>query len=169
MSFYGRVFDTTAYPYSAIVSIDVTYADGSGVTGSGAVVGRNDVLTSAHVVQPDDGSEVHTIEVTPAYDDGQTPFGKYEASHWTWYTIDEDGDGLLDREDVRWDYAVLTVEDPDPIGDATGWFGIQSDTTIPNQFVFLESAGYPSGPQSPYGDLEMFYTRDYEFFDGEAL
>ena len=39
-----------AYPYSAIVSISVTFPDGTGSNGSGVMVGPNDVLTAAHVI-----------------------------------------------------------------------------------------------------------------------
>jgi V8-like Glu-specific endopeptidase len=39
-----------AYPYTAIVSISVTFPDGTATNGSGVMVGPNDVLTAAHVV-----------------------------------------------------------------------------------------------------------------------
>ena len=36
------------YPYSSVVLVQTTLADGTGSIGSGVMVGPNDVLTAAH-------------------------------------------------------------------------------------------------------------------------
>jgi len=169
MTSYERVRDTTAFPFSAVVSVHVTYSDGSQFRGSGAVVGQNDVLTSAHLVQSADGMHVRSIEVRPGFDNGELPFGSFKASHWTHKSVDRDGDGLISRSEVARDYALLTVEKPEPIGNVTGWFGIRSNTATAGQSLYLDSAGYPSGPQWPFGDLEMLRTWGYEYFDGQVI
>ncbi len=169
MTSYAHVAASTRFPFSAVVSIHVTYSDGSRARGSGAVVGRNDVVTSAHVVGEEDGLRVRSIEVRPAHDDGRLPFGAFKATHWTWYPVDEDGDGLLGIRDIERDYAILTVENPEPIGDVTGWFGLSANAATPSRHIYLESAGYPGGPQPLSGDLSMIRTWGYEYFDGRVI
>ena len=46
----SEVIHNTGHPHSAVVHIEVTYPDGTQASGSGAVVGRNDVLTASHVI-----------------------------------------------------------------------------------------------------------------------
>lgn len=48
--------ESTNFPYSAVTYVEAIFPDGTRVSGSGAVVGINDVLTAAHVVySPENG------------------------------------------------------------------------------------------------------------------
>jgi len=44
------------YPYNAIVHLEVGFPDGLIYRGTGALVGRNDVLTATHVLYNPDSS-----------------------------------------------------------------------------------------------------------------
>ena len=165
---FERVHNSQAYPWAAIVSIIVTYDDGSQSRGSGAVVGNNDVLTSAHVVEPDGGRQVASIEIKPGYNGGPIT-ESYEASRWRWYEVDADGDGLLSPSEVQRDYALLTVETPRPLGDEVGWFGLQANAVPARQEIFLNTAGYPGGFEDPFGDPRMARGSGYEYYDGTVI
>lgn len=170
MPFVENVYNNSAYPFSAIVSIFVTYENGRSSRGSGVVIGENDVLTSAHVVEPDarDGA-VRSIRVVPGYDEREEPFGDFNASFWRYYPTDSDGDGLNTERDTMFDYAVLTVEQPRPIGDVVGFFGLTSNVAQPGQNVFLNLAGYPAGLENFRGDPNMVLASGTEFYNGRVI
>lgn len=77
-----EVLNTRAAPYSAIVSIRSTFADGTVSIGTGSLVGKNDVLTATHVVyQPAHGGYATSVQVFPGADlNGVT--GAMESSLW---------------------------------------------------------------------------------------
>ena len=41
---------STGFPYTAVVYLEATFADGTLSGGTGVVVGQNDILTASHVV-----------------------------------------------------------------------------------------------------------------------
>ena len=89
------VYNADIYPFSAIVSIDVTFADGTHSRGTGAVVGVNDVLTASHVVDNDPvHGAVKSITVTPGVSGQASIYSEYSASHRAFRNIDPDGDGF---------------------------------------------------------------------------
>jgi Ca2+-binding RTX toxin-like protein len=169
MTRYAEVTNSSKYPYSAIVSIYVTFSNGSESRGTGAVVGQNDVLTSAHLVDPKGRHKVTSIEIIPGYDDGDEPFGSYTASHWRYNVVDKDNSGFLTAKQVARDYAILTVESPDLVGDVTGWFGIKSNAASSGSSIYLESAGYPGGLQKSFYDVDMYRTWGNESFNGQVI
>ena len=58
---------STTYPWSSVVLVLATFPNGFIGTGSGVMVGRNDVLTAAHVVfRPAWGGAATFVEVLPA-------------------------------------------------------------------------------------------------------
>lgn len=158
-----EITDRTAFPYSAITYITVVFPDGYRARGSGSVVGPNDVLTAMHVVfQAQHGGWATSISVTPGADTSPEllkPYGTY--SDWgrlnsrtgNW---DSNGDGLLTDAEAQWDLAVIGMKSP--IGDATGWLGLQSQ---PNDFNGV-MAGYPARgtgmmAESGYADASGSY------------
>lgn len=113
----------SAYPYSAVVYVEATFASGDTYTGSGTVVGRNDVLTSAHVIyDAADGGLAEEIVVYPGRDGAQTPYGSYSAAYANYFEIDQDGDGLLSPADSEDDIAILGFDTE--LSDQTGQFRI---------------------------------------------
>ncbi len=150
--------------FAAVVGVRVVFENGFAVRGSGAVVGPNDVLTAAHLLNGYAGAgAVRTVEVTSALG------GVYAAASWRTNTVDADGDGQLSQSDTQADFALLTVSDPDPIGAATGWFEIAGGLATPGRSIYLHSAGYPTGPQDGALPLEMIETFGYEVYDGVVL
>jgi V8-like Glu-specific endopeptidase len=112
------------YPNNCTVYIQVEWDDGSFTRGSGAMVGRNDVLTAAHVVYDPEHTAVD-IDIYPAYDGAAGPWGSFTSGEWqtNYYTVGN-ADNTISREDAAWDLAVIGIDDP--MGDRTGWYGMRS-------------------------------------------
>jgi len=63
--------ETTSYPYSGVVYVESTFSNGLTYTGTGFMVGPNDVLTASHVIySASDGGVATSVTVSPAHDDG---------------------------------------------------------------------------------------------------
>lgn len=131
--------EETSYPYRAVVRIVTRWSDGTSSTGSGAVIGVNDVLTAAHCIY-DPFKEAVDIDIYPAYNLGEGPYGSFTSGQWrtNYYQIDANGDGLLSSYDVQWDLALIGLSWR--IGDAVGTFGMQSYAPSGTYSV----AGYPA-------------------------
>ncbi|MDR6155132.1 V8-like Glu-specific endopeptidase [Acidovorax delafieldii] len=166
-----EIVNRTADPYRAICYVTCTWSDGSRTSGSGVVVGINDVLTAMHVVyDAQRGGWAQQISVSPAADTKPylvQPLGEYtnwgritsRTSNW-----DQDGDGLLSAAESQWDLAVIGLRSR--IGDVTGWVGTSSFGAS----TVGEVVGYPSrgtgmmGQQvyanasSSYGVFEVSYS-----------
>lgn len=94
---YGAVagqYQANAAALKSVVYIETFAADGktSMGTGSGVMVGANDVLTAAHVIHDPKLGYASYIKVTPAYDPstGKGPLGSFWAKTWhadTGYTV----------------------------------------------------------------------------------
>jgi len=117
------------FPGTATVFIEARFgSDWS--AGSGAVIGRNDVLTAAHVIYDSEtGASADEIRVYGGYN--PLISNKYYApAYWNYYPdFDPDGDGFLSSGDglagsmdgSELDIALLSFKDP--IGDYFGWYG----------------------------------------------
>lgn len=96
-------FNNFSFPFSTTCYIVATWANGSSATGSGVVVGKNDVLTAAHVIY--DGARggfATTVTVYPGYDSTplETPYGSYAGRLLNAYTnFDPNNDGLISYGD----------------------------------------------------------------------
>ena len=100
----------TAFPYRAITFISLSWPDGSLTSGSGVVVGVNDVLTAMHVVfDSTRGGWASSVSIYPAADTKPTPdapLGEFgngwrissRTSNW-----DTDGDGLVTDREAQYD------------------------------------------------------------------
>jgi Ca2+-binding RTX toxin-like protein len=129
----------TAWPYKAVVYVQASFPNGMSYTGSGAVVGPNDVLTAAHLVySAADGGTATSVQVTPARDGGSQPFGSFSAQTWNYFPVDQDGDGFLFQSDSEVDLAILGFEQR--LGDQTGWFGLSPNSVS----GIYELTGYPA-------------------------
>ncbi|MBK3803294.1 trypsin-like serine protease [Azospirillum brasilense] len=143
-----EVTSQTKYPWQSIVFITSTYANGEVHTGSGVMVGPNDVLTASHVVYDSTtGQSPIEITVTPAFDPSPftAPFGSVDAVSWHYNAnFDPNGDGLIvsgnggaGLEGVELDYALLDLGVA--LGYETGWMEI--DPTFVSGSVNL--TGFP--------------------------
>ena len=173
----SEVIHNTGHPHSAVVHIEVTYPDGTQASGSGAVVGRNDVLTASHVIWAvERGGLATSITVTPARDGAAKPFGSFEAKHVNYLPVDQDGDGLLYSWESANDIAVLGFDTA--IGARTGQFQLDYDGAS----GAYNKTGYPSlysgfsGPRMVEDSAYMFkswssdawFTEGFEINSGDS-
>lgn len=141
------------YPFSAVVHIRATFPSGEVFTGSGVMVGPNDVLTAAHVVYDTmAGGVAESVVVTPALDGLDAPFGAFNTATINYYPIDDDGDGLILDYESETDFAVLGLNER--VGDTTGVFGLDPDPETGSYNV----TGYP-GAYETHGLPRM--TNEY--------
>ena len=145
-----EVFNRTAYPYSAAVLLGITWADGTHSSGTGAVVGRNDVLTATHVLyDPDRGGWATQINIYPGADYNNvtdrfesTPYslGTYRwiASAWPTGTFVNSDNETVSYSETQYDIGVIGLSVA--IGDRVGWFGLANGFDNP-EWAF--SIGYP--------------------------
>jgi Ca2+-binding RTX toxin-like protein len=131
------VTNTTSAPYPAIVRVVTTFPNGVVFSGSGVVVGDNDVLTAAHMVYSGAHGLARTVVVYPGQNGGSSPFGSYTASSIAYIPIDEDGNGSISRAESVHDFAVLGFSTD--IDDRTGRMSLYAGFT--SGTVTLD--GYP--------------------------
>lgn len=145
--------DHDTYPYQAVTFIEATFPNGETYTGSGAVVGQNDVLTASHVIYSvNDGGLAESITIYPGRDGSESPYGGYSSEFANYYEVDLDGDGMFSERDSEDDLAVLGLGSA--LGDQTGWFGLDPNATSGNYNL----TGYPGLYRTGY---EPRMTNDY--------
>ncbi|NWO04421.1 MAG: DUF4214 domain-containing protein [Alteromonadaceae bacterium] len=116
------------FPYSSVTYIEARYADGSRVSGSGVLVGKNDVLTAAHLVyDPITDSLAEQITVYPGRDGSSVPFGSFEAAFVQSYKVRSDSEGRLFQSDSEDDIALIALDQP--VGDYLQWFDVGALTS----------------------------------------
>ena len=165
-----EITNLTQYPYSAIVHLELTFADGSKARGSGAVVGRNDILTATHVLyNPDAGGWATQVRVLAGVDYNALQ-GRYESASladlgsFTWQanawpdpTFRDSDNNRLSFSESQYDVALLGLDKP--IGDQVGWFGLASGY---DHAQWAYQIGYPQGSTGMmYG--EIWVTREQYF------
>lgn len=104
MSVIGQ---TTGIPWKSVVLVYTKWPNGTASTGSGSVVGDNDVLTAAHCVYRGGVGYAREVYVTPGYNYGRSPLGAFRAVSIQGNKIDEDGNGLIGYAEMRNDVAIL--------------------------------------------------------------
>lgn len=134
-SFVGSQSGT--FPYSAVVFLEVTFASGNVYTGSGVMVGPNDVLTAAHVVYSDSEGAAVNVRVSAGYNNGNAPFGTIAAAEWNYFDWDFNGDDLLTRAESEFDLAIVGLSTT--LGNQTGWFGMSTNYSS----GYYNLSGYP--------------------------
>jgi hypothetical protein len=155
-----EVDNQAQYPWRSVVYIEATFPDGELFTGSGVMVGPNDVLTASHVIYNiQHGGEATNVTVIPAFDPDplEEPFGKVDAYSCHYFTdvytrgdgvinFNIDGDGALrilpGNGDAGFDgteHDVALLDLNVPLGNYTGWMGL--DPTFESGYVNL--TGHP--------------------------
>ena len=159
-----------SYPYSAVTYIEAAFPSGKTYTGSGAVVGENDVLTASHVIySPADGGLAESITVYPGLDGTDQRYGSYEAVLADYYEVDNDGDGLFYRNGSEDDLAVLGFDTD--FGNQTGWFGMDAGVSSGDYNL----TGYPGvyatdqGPRMTNDKGTVTENNFYSVFDYDSI
>lgn len=161
----------TTYPFSPVALIVSRFPDGSMSIGSGSIVGRNDVLTAAHVVYDGDAGGWADVVVVPGWYDGATPFGRHRETNITSVS------GWVDDADFSYDYALITLGTA--VGDMTGTFDVQSVPANSLLGVLLESMGYPgdlggdfpvytAGTVDRVADDMLLFLDDMDLYPGQS-
>lgn len=132
------IADTTGHPFSTIAHVVSFFPDGTMASGSGVVVGENDVLTAAHMVyQTALGGAAERVFAIPGQaGTGDAPFGVFDAALWNYYPVG-DGSGMISSDEVPYDVAVLGFDEP--IGGYTGWMGFDRGFQVGT----VNLTGYP--------------------------
>jgi V8-like Glu-specific endopeptidase len=174
-----RITPTATGAYRAVVEIEVVFPDGTSVRGSGALVGRNDVLTAGHMVyNPLHGGYARDVFVYPSRDGALQPFG---AANGTKITVDPkwiSGSVQIPAADFTHDIALVNLDRN--LGDLVGWFGYASGGTV-DQYTNSQviTAGYPG--DKPYATqwrasstvdsstaTTLDFTRSLDIFNGQS-
>lgn len=144
-----------AYPFTTVAFVTARFGD-KWVSGSGVLVGRNDVLTASHVIyDPLYGLADETV-VYFSYDPGEFNVS-YSGVYYEYYTsFDPDGDGQLYAGDgirsslagSELDIALITLSAVP--GDSLGWMGMD--------FTFDSGYADVTGHPGLYSD---YMTSDY--------
>lgn len=139
-------YNDDAYPLSAVVYVEATWGLQT-FTGSGVIVGQNDVLTASHVVFNQNlGGFADEVLIFPSYDPDASDNVAYSYRYGQYFPgFDPDGDGRLFPGDFNstslgeseLDIALLATSEP--IGDIYGSFEIDYDFFGGQAAV----AGYP--------------------------
>jgi len=114
--------DSNTFPFSAVAYLEATFHDGTRVSGSGTLVGRNDVLTAAHVLYDPVLGAATDVEVEFGRDGGARPYGTFQAAGLNYYELDVEEPGFLSPSESEYDLALVSLGDA--IGDDIGWFSL---------------------------------------------
>lgn len=149
--------DTNAYPYSAVVAVEMTFPSGVTYIGSGALIDSNSVLTAGHVCYSKaDGGYPVSMTVRAGYNNGT----QVATAHATAYYVDprfvaRENSGAPYNQDG--DVAVVSLDAP--IGNVAGFFEVERAQAMFGNFagMTLESSGYPGARQYD-GDTQYYST-----------
>jgi V8-like Glu-specific endopeptidase len=132
------VFQDTSYPWSGFGRCETNFGPFSG-----AMIGPRHLLTCNHGIDwtPPPGYAADWLTFTPAYFDGDAPFGTTYATHVYWIQKD-DNNGLSEGDEGQYDYVVLVLNDR--IGDRTGWLGTRRYTDDWDDLDVWWHIGYPA-------------------------
>jgi len=143
------VTDPTSTYWSSIVYIESTFSSGATFTGSGVMVGPNDVLTASHVLyMAAQGGAATSVRIIPAFDPSPfaAPYGDLTSTSFHYFAnYDPDGDGYLMPGDggpglAGSELDIGIVDLSTAVGYQTGW--MQIDPTFTGGTVNV--TGYPS-------------------------
>lgn len=161
---------TTAFPYRAVVYVTATFSNGETVTGSGAMVGPNDVLTASHLLYDSARGLATSITVYAGRDGASIPYGGIAAERVNYQAADTDGDGQLTRTESASDVAIIGLGTR--LGDSTGTFYLGSSYTGGQYHLTGYTAAYAdaSGPRmtDDYGRVSAWSEGVYNYQTLEA-
>lgn len=145
------VGDTTVFPFSTIVYIELEWTDGNRGTCTGTLIGKDRVLTNGHcVVNPKAQRGIERATVYPGVSESTAWFGSYNAidyfvtSHW------------INTGSISEDFAVLVLSSSSGgnAGERAGFAGIRKVNNILNQNIGI--FGYPGDLIRKHGAIDQY-------------
>ena len=112
-----RSFKDSSWPWSAVGKVQTAAA-----SCTGTMVGARLMLTAQHCLDRRSDGSLRWIKFTPAYYDGDAPYGSAKAEHVWWDHKIPRKEEHYDSE-FAWDYMVVKFDQR--IGDKTGWWGFK--------------------------------------------
>ena len=164
--------ELTNPPYSAVGLILVHWADGATTQGTVSVVGPNDVLTATHVVyDPAHGGLAKSFDLYFGVDynsqagafDSATNSAVLRAGTFAWdalrfgASVFSDSDPGVSFSESQYDVALIGLSAP--VGNATGWFGMDPGRDVAQAATEI---GYPAnGTGMMAGDVAVERNATY--------
>jgi V8-like Glu-specific endopeptidase len=110
------------------------------------------------------GGAAVSVKVIPGYHDGVAPFGTYQGALFSYYPIDQDGDGLVTHQEAQWDVGIIGLSSP--VGKLTGTFGLETNSDP----GLVKMTGYPvdfdrAHPRMMNDDISVSVDHDFWTFD----
>ncbi|WP_181690009.1 DUF4214 domain-containing protein [Stutzerimonas zhaodongensis] len=172
-----EITELGAYPYRAVAHLYVTFPDGSVALGTGAVVGRNDVLTATHVVyNPDAGGWATDLKLAVGVDYNSRagaaetrPLTRLDQFEWRINafparTFTDDDHRTLTLSESQYDVALIGLSEA--VGDQVGYFGVASGYDAPQTAYQI---GYPGGSTGMmYGAVQVERNATYGVYHARA-
>jgi glutamyl endopeptidase len=130
-----RVTDTTRWPYSTVCKLRIRFPNKTKRRGgSGVLIGNKYVLTAGHNAYARKfGGYATDIEVIPALNGTNKPFGSASVANWRLFT------GWTQDQKRGYDIAVLSLSTT--IGDTIGWLGLYEELDVERPWTY--TSGYP--------------------------
>ncbi|MDO4695848.1 serine protease [Porphyromonas sp.] len=127
------------FPYRSICSLRMTSQKGKRYIGTGFLVSPRIVVTAGHCVYfHKDGGWAKHIEVIPACDGGERPYGSVVTT--TYCTLK----GWRKNKNWNYDFAIIILPPNYPIGNRAGWFGYcHYNKKSAYNNIRIRVAGYP--------------------------
>ncbi|MBB4286950.1 trypsin-like serine peptidase [Roseospira goensis] len=174
--------DDDQYPARAVVFIESTWGTQT-FTGTGFLVGRNDIVTASHVLYDQTlGGTPDYVRVAPSYEPGAPDNVFYDDFQYHYYPdFDPDGDGLLETGDLRlntlrgseYDMALISLREP--VGDVYGWFGVDPGFSggavglLGHPALYGRALMYDGGSVWHHSqDSVLYYNNDLEVNPGNS-
>ncbi|NQW11943.1 MAG: trypsin-like serine protease [Alphaproteobacteria bacterium] len=169
------VSDTTSYPWSAIVKIEMDF-DGNGTyesSGSGAMISSNDVLTAGHVLWDETYGYAKSVRVIPGQSGSSEPFGSATSSDL--HVADS---YIITGGSTSYDIGVINLGTD--LGNSTGTFNMQAVAGSQVSGTFVNTAGYPgdlfnaeymysaSGTVAFTSGNNMYYADTMDTYGGQS-
>ncbi|MEM6342457.1 MAG: trypsin-like serine protease [Bacteroidota bacterium] len=129
------IYRDNSFPWCTVGRVDTE----SGYC-TGTMIGKRLMLTANHCINwTDDGAG--WVKFTPAYYNGDAPFGVAWANRVIYWTRVDGSDGLTNAESA-FDYVVLVLDRN--MGDLTGYAGYRTYNSSWNNGNYWQQLGYPS-------------------------
>jgi glutamyl endopeptidase len=138
-----RVEDTTAFPYSAIALLNLTFSSGGHAACTGFLISADLVATAGHCVDTRALGKLTKALVIPGNNVNDRPFGTCKGT--TAYSVT----GWVNDKNSLYDYGAIKLNCK--IGNTTGWFGFSwTPKSLTGTSVTI--TGYP-GDKKPAGSM----------------